>query len=164
MAEINIKKIFLIVTVSFGLGITYNYFSAKGISLSGFDIKKYISAELINSASGSAPLEGPKSISLKEALKLHEANVTFIDARDSEDFLRGHIENAISIPYNEFGKYKTKLSGIPKDEPLVSYCGGSDCELSIMLGSKLASMGYSKVFVFFGGWDSWTEAKYAISR
>lgn len=147
------------------LGITYNYFSEGGVPLFGFSNKKYISGELLKSDSGnSLEANEPKNISLKEALKLHEANVIFIDARDTEDFLNGHIQKAKNIPFNEFEKYEKMLSSIPKDEPLVAYCGGSDCELSILLGNKLALMGYNKVFIFFGGWNSWTEAKYPISK
>ncbi|MGE5352770.1 MAG: rhodanese-like domain-containing protein [Acidobacteriota bacterium] len=165
MTKINFNKVLIIVMASLCLGITYNYFSQGGVPLFGFSIKKYISGELLRSESESLPpANEPKHISLKEALRLHEANVIFIDARDKEDFRNGHIEKAINIPYNELDKYQKVLSSIPKDEPLVSYCGGSDCELSILLGSKLALMGYNNVFVFFGGWNSWTEAKYPISK
>lgn len=165
MAKINFNKAIIIVMVSLCLGIVYNYFSPGGVPLFGFSIKKYISAELLKGQGASSPvIHEPKNISLKEALKLHEANVIFIDARESEDYLNGHIENAVNIPFYEFDKFEKMLKSIPMDEPLVSYCSGSDCELSIMLGNKLASLGYEKVFIFFGGWNSWSEAKYPISK
>ncbi|MGE5431579.1 MAG: rhodanese-like domain-containing protein [Syntrophomonadaceae bacterium] len=164
MAKISFNKIFIIVMASLCLGITYNYFSQAGVPLFDFSIKKQLSAELLRSESFPQITNEPKHISLKEALKLHEANATFIDARAYEDYQKGHIENAINIPYYEFDKYQKLLKTIPKDEPLVSYCEGSDCDLSIMLGNKLASMGYDKIFIFFGGWSSWAEAKYPMSK
>jgi len=30
----------------------------------------------------------------------------------------------------------------------------------VLLGNKLAEMGYIKVFVFFGGWWDWVEANH----
>lgn len=165
MVKINFNKVVIIIMSSLCLGITYNYFSQGGVPLFGFSIKNYISGELLKSENGNLQVSSePKHISLKEALRLHEANVIFIDARDAEDFLSGHIENAINVPYNKLAEYQKVLSRIPKDEPLVSYCGGTDCELSILLGNKLAQMGYSKVFIFFGGWNSWAEAEYPISK
>lgn len=164
MSGVNFNKVIIILLVSTGLAIAYNLFSSKGVPLFGFSIRKYISAELLRSTTDSSPINEPKHISLKEALKLHQAKVTFIDARENEEYQKGHITNSLNIPYLEFDKYKVKLNNIPKDEPLVSYCGGTDCDLSIMLGNKLASLGYSNVFIFFGGWNSWTEANYPISK
>jgi rhodanese-related sulfurtransferase len=164
MTSLNYKQIFLIVLGSVCLGLSFNYFSGKKLSVFGFNIKKYVSAELLKDVSENLSLNEPKHISLKEAQQLYKANVTFIDAREEEDYQKGHIKNAINIPYAKLENYKQKLNGILKDEPLVSYCGGSDCDLSIMLANKLTSLGYNKVFVFFGGWNSWQNANYPVSK
>ncbi|MCU7494120.1 MAG: rhodanese-like domain-containing protein [Ignavibacteria bacterium] len=164
MAKPDFKKVLIIVCASLLLGLTYNYFSPEALPLFGFSIKKYVSDELLRSEGSMLPEAEPRHISLKEALRLYEAHVTFIDAREEPDFQAGHIGHAINIPYDRFNKYQEILKSIPKDEPVVSYCGGSDCELSIMLGNKLASMGYNKVFIFFGGWNAWADAKYPIGK
>lgn len=164
MGKINLNKVIIIVIASLCLGTTYNYFSQAGVPLFGFSMKKYVTAELLASGNNAEPLSEPKVISLKQALKLHEANVIFIDARANEDFLKGHIKSAINLPFYEFDKYKENLRGISKDDPIVCYCEGAECDLSDMLGKKLALMGYNKVFIFFGGWYAWSDAKYPISK
>ncbi|MDP4173358.1 MAG: rhodanese-like domain-containing protein [Bacteroidota bacterium] len=164
MTSLNYKQIIVVVLGSMCLGLSYNYISDKKLPVFGFDIKKYVSAELLKDDSKNSSVNEPKHISLKEALKLYQANVTFIDAREEEDYQNGHIKNAINIPYAKLENYKQKLIGISKDEPLVSYCGGSDCDLSIMLGNKLTSLGYDKVFIFFGGWNTWENANYPVSK
>ena len=105
----------------------------------------------------------PKAITLSQAYSLYNANGKFIDARESYDYKEGHITGAINIPYYEFEEYKNKLENLSKDDPVVTYCSGTDCELSILLGNQLSSMGYKKVFIFFGGWPEWTDANYPVT-
>jgi len=103
----------------------------------------------------------PKAINLEQAYKLYKQGILFIDAREPADYKAGHIKNAISIPYEESEQYKYKLKDIPKDQPIVTYCAGTDCELSILLGNELFfEDGYKQVYVFFGGWIDWKNSKY----
>lgn len=102
----------------------------------------------------------PKSINLEQAFTLFNKGVKFIDARDDFDYNEGHISKAINIPFYAFEENEYKLNNINKDEAIVTYCSGTDCDLSVLLGNKLAAMGYKKVFVFFGGWWDWIEANY----
>lgn len=46
-----------------------------------------------------------------------------------------------------------------KDEVIVTYCGGLKCPSSKQAAEKLVSLGYTNVFAFEGGLESWTEAK-----
>lgn len=105
----------------------------------------------------------PKGITLAQAYSLYNANSLFIDARESFDYEEGHITGAINIPFYEFEEYKNKLNGLSKDNPVVTYCSGTDCDLSILLGNQLFSMGYKKVFIFFGGWPEWIDANYPVT-
>jgi hydroxyacylglutathione hydrolase len=65
---------------------------------------------------------------------------------------------------DHFDDYKYLLDKIDKSQPVVTYCAGSDCDLSIVLGTALSDLGYKKIFVFFGGWNDWLEAKYPIEK
>ena len=105
----------------------------------------------------------PKAITISQAYSLYNANGKFIDAREALDYEEGHITGAINIPYYEFEEYKNKLENLSKDEPVVTYCSGTDCDLSILLGNQLSSMGYKKVFIFFGGWPEWIDANYPVT-
>ena len=102
----------------------------------------------------------PKVINLEQAFTLFNNGAKFIDARDDFDYDEGHISEAINIPFYSFEENENKLNNINKDEAIVTYCSGTDCDLSVLLGNKLSEMGYKKVFVFFGGWLDWVEANY----
>ncbi len=102
----------------------------------------------------------PKAINLEQAFTLFNNDAKFIDARDDFDYSEGHISKAINIPFYAFEENEDKLNNIKKDKVIVTYCSGTDCDLSVLLGNKLAEMGYNKVFVFFGGWWDWVEANY----
>ena len=102
----------------------------------------------------------PKVINLEQAFTLFNNGTMFIDAREEFDYQEGFIPKAINIPFYAFEENEYKLKNINKDEAIVTYCNGTDCDLSILLGNKLAEMGYKKVFVFFGGWWEWVEANY----
>ena len=57
-------------------------------------------------------------------------------------------------------QYKSVLDNISFDTPIVAYCDGKDCDLSIHLGDKIFNMGYKQVYIFFGGWIDWQMAGY----
>jgi rhodanese-related sulfurtransferase len=104
----------------------------------------------------------PKAIKLDQAYILFNKGVTFIDARDESDYLAGHITNSINIPFDDFDNHEMKLDKISVDKPVVLYCAGTDCDLSVLLGNLLFEMGYKQVYVFFGGWLDWMNANYPV--
>ena len=106
----------------------------------------------------------PQAIKLEQAFALYKKNILFIDARDESDYLAGHITGAINIPFEDLDNYKEKIEQIPKDKPVVVYCAGSECDLSVLLGDILFERGYKQVYVFFGGWVEWQGAKYPIAH
>lgn len=106
----------------------------------------------------------PKTITADQAYKLYNQNVVFIDARERNDFAAGHIRGAINIPYYSFEEFKFLLKNIAKDKPVVTYCGGTDCDLSIILGNQLFKLGYKQVYIFFGGWNQWKENNYPVEE
>jgi len=108
------------------------------------------------------PLNEPLAIKLEQAYRLYKQNVTFLDARYNDEYNEGHIKGALSLPYYEFDDYKNILSKIPKGDLIVTYCAGTDCDLSVMLGNQLFKLGYKNVYIFFGGWNDWTDAAYPV--
>ena len=111
-----------------------------------------------------AEFKEPKAITIDQAYKLFKQGIVFIDARESEEYTDDHILNAISIPFYEYDENAFKLNSIKKDQPIVVYCAGSDCDLSILLGDQLFEMGYKKTYIFFGGWNEWLDAKYPTEK
>jgi rhodanese-related sulfurtransferase len=116
--------------------------------------------EIINNDKEDEIFNEPKMINLEQAYILFNNGAKFIDAREDIDYNKGHISKAINIYFYSYEENEDKLNGISKDEVIVTYCNGTDCDLSVLLGNKLAEIGYKKVFVFFGGWLDWGKASY----
>ena len=104
----------------------------------------------------------PRLISIAQAYELYRNKVIFLDARNPEEFEEGHIAGAINLPYFSIDEHLTNIASIDKSEPIVTYCEGADCDMSIRLGNELFAKGYKKVFVFFGGWEEWEKADYPV--
>ena len=166
--KLNLKIILTILIVSTILGLIINALNSKGISLTRKERNISWVDDSLNNESGNIDSDKPKddgfdeakAITLKKAYELYNENVLFIDARDFVEYEIGHIKGAISLPYYDFDDYTYQLKNIPEDKPLVVYCDGKECDLSILLGDKLFEMGYKKVYIFFGGWVDWQLAKY----
>ena len=157
-----IKSILLIITVSFLTGLGYNYFNQDGIPLIYEKQELVWEDEQVDenndvSEQDNNELPVPKAIELEKALNLFESGAVFLDARSREEYKEGHITNAVSLPYDEFDTESEIIKTLDKNEPLVAYCGGTDCDLSVMLGNKLFEAGFNRVFIFYGGWKDWQQ-------
>lgn len=82
-----------------------------------------------------------------------------VDARDAEEYAEGHIPGAINLPYDEAVTDPVRLQNLAApDRPIVVYCGGGTCEVSINLANELYyGAGYPKVAVYMGGFPEWVE-------
>ncbi|MCF7796875.1 MAG: rhodanese-like domain-containing protein [Lentisphaeria bacterium] len=131
-----------------------------------------IPALLVNSvdksgANDSASLaeENPAAISTDETYAAFiEKRGILIDARDSEEYGRGHIQGAWNIPYTDLLNHAEVLDTLPSDTLMIVYCDGEECLASMELANQLVAMGFSRVRYFFGGWNSWQNNQYPISR
>ena len=99
-------------------------------------------------------------ISLEEAQRLflnHAA--VFIDARPAEDYARGRIRGARSLPWQEVDlKFFGVIADIPWDAAIVTYCDGETCELSHELALFLRDAGFLNARVLVNGWALWQQA------
>lgn len=104
----------------------------------------------------------PVAIRLSRAYQLYNQGVIFIDSRSKEEYADGHIKGAINIPFYESEKYEDILNKIDKNEIIITYCSGKDCDTSILHGDELFEKGYKRIYIFHGGWDDWLEAGYPV--
>lgn len=106
----------------------------------------------------------PPAISLDYAMmKFQSKNIVFLDARYPADFEEGHVRGAINLPWEEFDEYAPGvLRSLPKDEEIIAYCDGTECETSLLLARELIELGYENIKVFFGGWQEWQDAGLAV--
>ena len=112
-----------------------------------------------------AGLSAPAMISREQARAYFETGAAlFVDARHEFDYKLGHIRGAINIPLRLYEAKKSLVDSIPKNQLLVAYCDGAECNSSIELSVKLAKDGHKNVKIFFGGWRDWTDSHLPIVK
>ena len=71
--------------------------------------------------------------------RVKSGQVTVIDVRPSEEFLAGHIPNALSVPLPEL---KKRLRELPKGREVVAYCRGPYCVMALDAVAMLRAKGF----------------------
>jgi rhodanese-related sulfurtransferase len=156
-------KILGIIFIGSAIGLTFNALSPGGITLKGNWSPRMNSDSLVVPYGYEEGID-PPAISLDYAMmKFQSKNTVFLDSRYPEDFKSGHIKGAINLPYEEFEEHAPKvLPKLSKDEEIITYCDGSECETSLLLARELMDLGYTDVKVFFGGWQEWEKAGLSV--
>jgi len=118
----------------------------------------------LGAATRAADLPEFEISSPQEALRLfEEGRALFVDARASEDFGRGHIPGAISLPIGEFEALIAAFRQTHAlTQPIVTYCSGRLCHDSHDLAQRLLDRGYTDVMVFVDGFPGWEAEGYPV--
>lgn len=103
----------------------------------------------------------PAAVTYQQVLRLlQDKDVLFIDSRNDEEWAEGHIPGAIHIFADDFQKHIPEVIGLPRDKRIVVYCsGGPECSLSHEVCENLATFGFNRLFIYFGGWTEWKKMK-----
>ena len=91
-----------------------------------------------------------------DSMKHGSTDLLLLDMRDREDYRRGHIEGAISMPLEEIDK---RYRNLPKDKDIVTYCYNQYCHLSTLGALKLVEHGIPAKEMNVG-WKEWLSAGY----
>jgi len=86
---------------------------------------------------GLGDMKSIDATSLARMLKNEE--VILLDVRPEEEYNRGHIHRAISMPIDELGK---RLKELPKSKMIVAYCRGPFCVYADEAVSLLKKKGF----------------------
>jgi rhodanese-related sulfurtransferase len=157
-----IKEIVLLLVTSSVLGLGVNLFSPNKIPYVG------TYREL---SSGDGPIVPPSAMEGDPPfIDINTANMEyatrtaiFLDARDSTEFICATIPGSISIPFEQMPEEQEaafvaeRLTGLPKDQRLITFCSGEECDLSLHLARFLKAEGYTNVEIFFGGASEWKK-------
>ncbi len=116
-----------------------------------------------NDALPPAESEKVRAVTYQQVLMmLRNEDVLFMDARRKDEYDAGHIPRALNVDIQLFEMDPTyrnemmqMLYGLDKRRPVVTYCGGGNCELSHKLSDLLASIGFQHVFIYLGGWNEY---------
>jgi len=101
-------------------------------------------------------------LNLEDAFEEFNFGIAFVDARETEEFMKGHIRNAISLPVAlAEQELPSELANLNRSERVIVYCDESVCDSSEELGLLLKKRyGFEDVCVFRGGWEAWLNAGY----
>ena len=87
----------------------------------------------------------------------------FLDARPEEFYKKGHIQGALSLPWQMVDeKCMEIMDKIPPDCTIITYCDGPACDLSHLLAEFMKDMGFENVRVLVNGWTLWKQHKLPI--
>jgi rhodanese-related sulfurtransferase len=110
--------------------------------------------------------EFPIEANLAQAAALYaRGGLLVLDAREPEEFAEGHIRGAVSTPYNVLAgdpEGFARIAGDPR--PILAYCGGGNCEVSMDLAFEILRAGHSRVLVLMDGFPAWEEGGHPVSR
>ena len=99
------------------------------------------------------------AISIEQAKSFYDGGILFIDARDEAYFNQGHIKGAIKNAF--LMELIFNIEAVQsKATPIVVYCGDPGCGDSEDLAYDLKESGFTKLYVFKGGWLEWSSKGY----
>ncbi|OGF14682.1 MAG: hypothetical protein A2W00_03995 [Candidatus Eisenbacteria bacterium RBG_16_71_46] len=109
---------------------------------------------------------GPLTVELATLKRLYDADaVMVIDARAADEYAAGHIAGALNLPYNDALAEPARVARLdPRGRPIVVYCDGGTCELSMDLAKLLVESGKRRVLVYERGIAGWEAAGYALAH
>ena len=147
-----------------GLALGRNYFPqesaalppAAATNLMALSPAQRLAVEL--KAKGLQSVDAGRAAQLFRDPRFKQNVVVFIDARDEQHYLEGHIPGAHEFdPYRPEKYFTDVLPLCQSAEQIIVYCNGGDCDDSEAAAIMLRDVGIpnSKIFVFGGGLPMW---------
>jgi rhodanese-related sulfurtransferase len=151
-----------------GLRLARNYFP-EGIAAPGAEPHvattnsttpspaQYLDAEI--KQQGLQTVDGDQALRLFHDPRFKQDIIVFIDARDGQEFSKGHIPGAYEFdPYHPEKQLDAVLPVCQKAGQIVVYCNGGDCDDSVSAAIFLRNVGIAnqKIFVYAAGITGWT--------
>ncbi|HKW30843.1 MAG TPA: rhodanese-like domain-containing protein [Verrucomicrobiae bacterium] len=105
-------------------------------------------------------IDGHQAVQFFHDSHLKSGTIAFLDARDDEHYLAGHIPGACQFdPYHPEKYFPAVLPVCQAAEHIVIYCHGGDCDDSQTAALLLRDVGVAKqkLFIFAGGITEWTN-------
>ena len=148
------QQVTFFLTVSILVGFISNLVRSDAISWMAEPIKV---VNNINDVSLTLLEPEIREIDLEMAKSLHKTGLLFVDARSEEYLSDGIIPGAVAN--DDVGLLSEQIEFlIGYEKGFVIYCSDDDCGSSEELAYELQDFGFMNIFVFKGGWKSWTDA------
>lgn len=106
----------------------------------------------------------PRFVTMEHAARLHrDRSAVFIDAREAERFVAGHIAGALHVSYYHPESRQQALVNFDHQQLLLVYCD-DDCDSALHLAEALIAEGFRKVYVLDKGFASWKNAGLPVTQ
>ena len=113
-----------------------------------------------------APLviEDVTIVTAEEAIELilNDPGMSIIDSRKKTEYLKGHIEGAVSLLDTEMTEQDLQEISPDKADVILFYCNGVRCLRSSNAIRKAKGWGYTRPVWFRGGWKEWTDKRLPV--
>jgi 3-mercaptopyruvate sulfurtransferase SseA len=160
--------LWLVATTALCVGLLVNQFRDTPLSLVYKDkaerLQDSVQRIATQQQAAAAPVSHlPEKLSLEEfSAYSQEKRGMILDARPEIFHRLGHVPGALSLPRDDFEAGYAALKGkleSDRSQMIVIYCSSTSCEDSGLVKKSLASLGYTNLALFEGGWSEWTNAK-----
>ena len=97
--------------------------------------------------------------------KTSDRDMALINVLDAEYFDKEHIPGSINVPVSR-GNFENLVELVVnhKDDTVVVYCAGPECDASPKAARRLTKAGFSSVYDFEGGLKQWKAAGYEVDK
>lgn len=103
-----------------------------------------------------------KTVTAQEAVNMiNQQQAVLVDLRDAADFRKGHVVDALNIPYAKFAEQKSSLEK-HKDKPIILACKLG--QHSSPAGKALSADGFKTVFRLSGGMTEWQNSRLPVVK
>jgi rhodanese-related sulfurtransferase len=158
-----------IVLASLWVGVALNRSFVEGVQEQFFS---YTETEgrpefkALTAAEASTSFSEISEIRLEELKKaLEKREVILLDGRSEKEYETGHIPSAYSLSVTDFEtRFPQVASRFSQEQRLVVYCGAGGCGLSRRLAALLQQRGYSRVRIYYGGYNEWFLASNPVVK
>ena len=99
--------------------------------------------------------------SLKEWIESGK-DFILIDARDPDNYKKGHIPGARSLLLSDIDRRRDEV--LEKEKAIVVYSNDINCPASGLVSKKLDSMGYGPVYNYDPSFGDWVKKGYPLEK
>ena len=109
-------------------------------------------------------IEGVVIVTAEEAIELilDNPDMPIIDSRKKTEYVKGHIEGAVSLLDTEMTEQDIKSIAPDSESAILFYCNGVRCLRSSNAIARVKDWGYTNLIWFRGGWKEWSEKRLPV--
>ena len=123
-----------------------------------------VAADADNKPFAPESIEGVEIVTAEEAIDLilEQPGIPIIDSRKKTEYVKGHIEGAVSLLDTEMTEQDLQTIAPDRDAAILFYCNGVRCLRSSNAILKAKDWGYTNLIWFRGGWKEWSDKRLPV--